>query len=145
MRELSAEQLGSEFEAGFLTEQEYNAELDELGFSAVDAARYRRLADSRRVARARDQTLSTIRSAFVGHRLQEAEARAALDATRVQPAARDRLWQEWQSQRASNTKVLTPTQIRKLYSNSVLSEAEALAELSFRGYNAKEAARLLQL
>ena len=120
-------------------------ELDELGFTPEDAARYRRLGEARKVSAARRQTLATIRSAFVGHRLQEGEARAQLDALGLAPEARDRIWSEWQQQETANVRVLTPAQIRKLYSNAVLTAEEAVAELELRGFSRSSAERMLQL
>ena len=144
MRELTAAQLTTEFEGGFLTSDEYATQLGQLNFEAEELAMYLQLGNARRIAAARRQTLQTIRGAFVGHRLQPDEARAALDATGLDAETRTRLWAEWEQAKAANVRVLSPTQIRKLYSNVGLPFEEAVAELQAKGYSRRNAERFLQ-
>jgi len=68
---------------------EYADELTALGFDANEVKQLRALAERKRVDRAREQAISTIRTAYIGHRLGEPEARAALAARGVPAPAVD--------------------------------------------------------
>jgi hypothetical protein len=102
------------------------------------------LADRKRIDRAREQKISTIRTAYVGHRLREPEARAALTASAIPSAAVDAVFAEWSDARAANVRILTPTNLKALYKAAKITRDEALDQLAFRGYDAENAARLIE-
>jgi hypothetical protein len=142
-KDLTLTQLTSEYERGMIDAAEFRTEVENLGYDATEADTLAALAERKRVDRAREQAISTIRTAYVGHRLREPEARAALAERGVPAAAVDAVFVEWNGARAANVKVLTPAQLKALYKSSQISDAEATAELTFRGYSDADAARLI--
>jgi hypothetical protein len=122
---------------------EFRTEVESLGYDAAEADTLAKLAERKRVDRAREQAIATIRTAYVGHRLREPEARAALAERGVPAAAVDAVFVEWNGARAANVKVLTAANLKALYKSATISRDEALAELTFRGYSDADAARLV--
>jgi hypothetical protein len=142
-KDLTLSQLTSEYERGMIDAAEFRTEVESLGYDAAEADTFTALAERKRVDRAREQAISTIRTAYVGHRLREPEARAALAERDVPAAAVDAVFIEWTAARAANVKVLTAANLKALYKSATIGRDEALAELTFRGYSDADAERLV--
>jgi hypothetical protein len=143
-KDLTLAQLTSEYERGMLDAGAYAAEVKALGYDTDEVKALQALADRKRIDRAREQKISTIRTAYVGHRLREPEARAALTASAIPSAAVDAVFAEWSDARAANVRILTPTNLKALYKAAKITRDEALDQLAFRGYDAENAARLIE-
>lgn len=138
-RDLTAAEWAADFEGGYITELQYRTHLQQLGYAAELVDAKVALGDTRRVKRARDQRLARIHASFVGHKITQAEATAALQETQVRPDARAQLIAEWTAEREVNVAILTAAQVRSAYRKSIYTRARALAELAERGYNSEDA------
>lgn len=141
--DLTLTQLASEFERGMISGDEFAAELRDMGYDAEEVAALRALSNRKRVDRAREQKIATIRTAYVGHRLREAEARAALAASGIPATAVDDVFTEWKDARAANVRVLSPTNLKSLYKAAKITIDEAREQLVFRGYDPAAADQLI--
>lgn len=138
-RDLTAAEWAADYEGGYITELQYRAHLQSLGYSAELVDAKVALGDTRRVKRAREQRVSRIHASFVGHKISQAEAAAALQETQVRPDARTQLIAEWTAEREVNVAILTAPQVRAAFRKSVYTRARAVAELEERGYSTTDA------
>ncbi len=132
-KDLTAAQLAAEYLGHHIDRAEYLRELDALGYSPEEAERLADLADRKRIDRAREQFIGRIHSVYVGHKLSDAEARAALVEGEITPAAIEALMVEWTHERAVNLHPLTEAQVIKAYKKSSLDRAAALERLTDLG------------
>jgi DNA-binding Lrp family transcriptional regulator len=145
VKELTAEQHAAEYEGGFVTADEFRAELAKLGYPAAAAAEYVALGDARRVARARTAAVGRIRSSYVGHKIPRSEAAAALAKEITSADTRDLILTEWDNELAVNIRVLTQAQILKLYKKGIYERATALEQLTDQGLDEADANKLLDV
>jgi hypothetical protein len=143
MKELTAAQLDAEYEGLYITQAEYLAALEGLGYLPHEAQMMVELGDARRVKAQRDKTVEAIRKAYLKHTFQQPEAEGLLVDEGLPAEAIGLIMHEWNLQLQTERANLTPTQIRRAYVKGVLSRADALAALEDLGYSATEAAVLL--
>jgi hypothetical protein len=132
---LTAAELTAEYEGLYLTDDEYVADLVELGYSREHALEKARVVDAKRVKKARDAVVARARSEYVRHRISRAAAQAALVAEGVREPAQDLLLGEWDHERELTADALTAAQIRKAYRSDIIDRQTALDRLQRVGYD----------
>jgi hypothetical protein len=138
-KRLTAAQLDAEYQGLYITRDEYVTSLEGLGYTADEAQMYAHLGDAKRVAKARDAVIKKIHDSYVGHAIQRAEAETFLAAEELPADAISLLLNEWDHEAAVTRKHLTASQIARAYRRSVLTQAEAVAELADLGYSEADA------
>ena len=109
-----------------------------LGYTAEATALVLALADHRIEYRRRNRQVNVVRSRYVGRKLDQGEASAALDAIGVPPSERDDLLADWDAERQATTPEMTVTQLATLWNGGVISQDRFVAELQDRGYSEEE-------
>lgn len=142
-KDLSAAQLATEYEGRFIDRAEYLRRLEVLGYSEAEAGQLADLADARRVQRAREQVISRVHAQYVGHKISLATAEAMLSKRGIPDAARAQITEAWQDEQAVNVRVLTPPQVRKAYTKSLITREQAIDTLTDQGYSEANAVTLL--
>lgn len=113
--------------------------LQGLGYDAAEATFLLDLADTEAALTLRKQTITTTRSKYVAHHIDQSTASAALDHAGVPADQRDHLLALWTEQRAENTRQLTPAVLVKGVKGGALSFTDFLAYMSQLGYSDKDA------
>lgn len=140
---LTKTELASEYEGLYITEAQYIAALEALGYAPDVAQMEAHVVDSKRVAKARDQVVTRIHAQYVGHKIAHSDAAAYLDREGIPAPALGLILTEWDHEREVNRAVLTPAEIVNAFRRSIISESEALSALEDRGYSPTDAAARL--
>jgi len=142
-KEATKTDLLTEYEGLYITEADVLAALTALGYDAAQAQIEIHLSDARRVKKARDQAVEAIHKSYVKHKIQRAEAATLLGVEAIPEPALGLILAQWDIELSAERAALTVAQIVRAYKRSVITRAEALAELEERGYSAADAATLL--
>jgi hypothetical protein len=140
---LTATDLANEYEAAWITRPQYVAGLKELGYDDATAAAKADAEDAKRVRLARNQLVARIHSQYVAHRISLATATNALNTAGVPARVRDSLLPGWTAERDLTADALTAAQIKKAWQKVMMTRAEAISRLEFKGYDAADAALYL--
>jgi hypothetical protein len=142
-RGLTAADLATEYEGGWITRDELVTELVGLGYTNAAAAEKAQAVDARMDRTYRTAARNRIQHRFDIFQADEAETRAALAQIGIGAAAQDRLIIVWELIRATKARELTPAQVVKAWKKGIYSRAEAVDELEGRGYSLGDANTLL--
>jgi hypothetical protein len=132
---LTAAELTAEYEGHYLTEAEYVADLEDLGYSREQAIEKARVVDAKRVKKARDAVVARAGSEYVRHRINRAQAQTAIAAEGVPEPAQDLLLAEWDHERELTADALTAAQIKKAFRSDIMDRQTALDRLQRLGYD----------
>jgi hypothetical protein len=133
---LTAAELTAEYEGHYIDAATYQADLRDLGYSAESAAEKVRVADARRVVKARDAAIARARSEYARHRISRAQLQAALQAEAIPEPAQDLILVEADHERELTADALTAAQIKKAYKGDLIERQTALDRLQRLGYDA---------
>lgn len=136
---LTAADLATEYEGGYITRADYINELVGLGFAADIAAAKATAVDARRARTFRQAAEGRIQRAFDLYRMTDTEALVALGELGIVADAAQHRIDLWRIGREHKSAVLTPSQIKKAYGANLLTQAEAITELEQRGYTPGDA------
>jgi hypothetical protein len=136
---LTAADLAAEYEGRFLTRAQYISGLQQLGYTADQAAEKADATDAKRARAERNTLISTTRARYVAHRISRATAVDVLTRGDVPARVRAAILPTWDLEREITADALTPAQIKKAYQRVVFSRDQAIARLEFKGYDAEDA------
>jgi hypothetical protein len=136
---LTATDLANEYEASWVTRAQYVAGLKELGYDDATAASKADAEDAKRVRLARNQLVARVHSQYVAHRISLDTATNALNTAGVPARVRDSLLPDWTAERDLTADALTAAQIKKAWQKVMMTRAEAIGRLEFKGYDAADA------
>lgn len=139
----TATELADEYEAGFISGEEYRTDLAALGYTGHELELELNLGDARRVKRYRDKVVDAIAAAYTSFRLAEQAALAELAVVNVTGSTAQRLVDLWTLQRRDTIRSLTPAQIKKAHKNGLIDGPTALAELEWHDLTPADAATFL--
>lgn len=95
------------------------------------------------LSKAETQLWTAAHRSYIAQRTDDAQARVALEAAGVAPAAVDSVLTKWREERALVFAELTPTQIKKATDPPYASQADRQAALVARGYTVQDAQAFL--
>jgi hypothetical protein len=143
-KELTEAQIVALYEANKLSQAEAVAHLGTIGYAPDVATEILQLGDTRALLKIRDQVVTSLRTRFVGHRIDENTARADLLAVGLPEDQIAALLVEWKIEQTANPRELTEAQIRAAVNANVLTVADYTARLVAMGYTESDAAVLTQ-
>lgn len=114
------------------------------GFDDTETQEVLKLAEYKREAKFINSAVTAIRSRYVSHHIDKAQAVGYLDALGLPAARRDEEIAQWDMLRAANTKSLTEAQIVKAVKLKLISPADGKTRLLNLGYNSTDADLLLE-
>jgi hypothetical protein len=121
---------------GFLGELNYSADQSKFILEAVVFRQQEKI-----VA----QGVAAIRSRYIAHHIDQGTASGYLDSLGIPSGQRDQLLQVWGIEESANVRTLTEAQVVKAFDDNVIAQDDAMSRLEAMGYNATDAAILLQL
>lgn len=133
------------YKDGLTGEAETTAALTGLGYSAADAAFLVRTATFQRDHAEAGAIVTNVRSRYVGHHIDRADASADLDALGVDPAQRDRLLRLWDVARGNQVADLTVAQLTAMVKKGLMDVDTYAARLTRHGYAPGDVDLLVQL
>lgn len=139
----TASNLRAEYEGMHITRAELVTALEGLGYPTTEASALADLGDYARVKKYRDAVVTATYKAFVGHLIQEADARADLAQVGISAEAVDDLLGVWKVELAVTRKGLTQAQIKSAYKKSIIDLPTALQELADKGLSQADATTYL--
>jgi hypothetical protein len=138
-RDLTVSQLLDMYGAGLISQADITPLLTAMRYSAESIAWLFAYRDLRRAIAATNQAVARIHTLYVGHKITSDTAVSSLNALKVPPTQVHEIVATWDIERATNLKVLTPTQIVDAWSADIIDEQEALRELVSIGYTPRDA------
>lgn len=142
-KELTKAELRDEYEGLHISQADFRAALELLGYTGPAQDLEVALADARRVKAYRDKAIARVYKLYIDHTLDEATARADLATLGVAPDAIGHLVPLWTLERDINVKQLTPAQVKRAYRKGDWTLERATAELLARGYEEADALEYL--
>lgn len=139
-KEATKAELMVEHEAGYITDAEYSAALQALGYTGTELQLELELGAARQQKAYRDKVVEAIHKAYLEHELDDATATSQLATVGVAGDQAQRLLALWQLERQYTVARLTEAQVVKAYGKSLLTEADALSRLQAFGLSAADAA-----
>lgn len=140
---LTRAELLAEFEGGFISEAQFRSALATLGYTGAQQTLEVELGNARRVKSFRDAIIANARDLYVNSEADEPATRATLGDADVPGDAQSRFLELWTIEREMQRRQLTPAQIAKAYKKALMDRPSALDRLEALGYNADDAATLL--
>lgn len=144
-RDLTEGMLSELYQEQAITADDFKSHLKQLGYSDTEADLIVKLDDWKIVKSQRDIAISHVRASYVGHKISEQEAVHQLDALHVPATMRDKILPEWELERKSAVRLLTPAQIAAAWRLQLMSTADALTYLENLGYSLDDATLLIIL
>ena len=145
VRTITEGMLSELYQEHAISASDFVSQLILMGYSKAEAAQIQEIDDWRIAKTNRDQVITHLRSAYVGHKISSAEAQAGLDAAQVPSDMRDKLIADWDLEIKSAVKLLSEAQIADAWSFGIIDVATALAMLVNLGYSGKDAGMLLEI
>lgn len=142
---LTEGQIVALYEAHKLAPADATAQLVALGYEPETAATILELGDARALLKLRDQVVTSLRTRFVGHRIDEPTARADLASAGVPGDQQDQLLTLWKIEQVANPRELTEVQLRHLVEAELIPQAEYTSRLIGMGYTEGDADLLTRL
>jgi hypothetical protein len=142
-KRLTLTALSSEYEGGYLTETQYRDALAQLGYTGPLQDLEFHLADAKRIASWREKVVTSIAKSYVSHALTDAEALNLLSELGITGDAASRLVGLWKIDQDATRHTLTAAQVKRAYRKNILTQQQALDELSLRGYSTADATTYL--
>jgi hypothetical protein len=137
---------------GELTAQEYITELGVIGYSQAEAELIQEVNDWKLAIAGRNQVISVIRARYISGKITQQVASADLDAVQISSNMRDRLFDDWNIELASQIKLLSESQIVDAWFGKLFEQNDpaantqlALEYLARLGYSNTDATILLEL
>lgn len=113
--------------------------LEALNYTAQESAFLLRLQDIKRAVTAINQAIGRVHTLYVNHKIDKAQAVAALGSLHVPSTQQDQLLASWDVERSANVKVLTSAEIAQAFHYQILDQPAAQAELEGIGYTPLDA------
>ncbi|HTX52512.1 MAG TPA: hypothetical protein VMD08_03840 [Candidatus Baltobacteraceae bacterium] len=113
--------------------------LDKLGFTPEQADYILQVEDLRVAERYITAAVSRVHTLYVGHKISEAQALAALAGVGVENTQAGELVKLWGHERAANMRELTPAQVESAFGYGIIDQPTALAMLADMGYSPYDA------
>jgi hypothetical protein len=142
-KQATVAQLETEYEAGYLTEQQFRAALDALGYAKAAQDHIVALGDARRARKYREQVVTAVAKAYTTFAIGDAQAETELVSVNITGDTAAELLALWKLERLSTIANLNATQIQKAHAAGLVSTADATTQLENLHYTAAEAAELL--
>lgn len=142
-KEATKAELATEHEAGYITDAEYQAGLEALGYTGAQLALELELGAARQAKSYRDKVVEAIHKAYIEHELDDTTAISQLATVNVTGDQATKLLNLWQLERQYTRTRLTEAQVVKAYGKSLITQADALARLADFGLSAADAATRL--
>ena len=114
-----------------------------LGFEPSEADFILQAAEFRRNEKLVASAMTTIRSKYIGHHIEQSQAQSYIDALGLPTAQRDQVLQLWTVERDANVRQLTPAQIVKAVTDQLITTQDGETRLMALGYNQTDADLLL--
>jgi hypothetical protein len=128
-----------------ISADDFRAGLKQLGYSQSESDLIIKLDDWRIALAQRNNAIGHVRSAYVGHKISKQDASNRLDALKIPSAMRDKVLADWDLERASAVRLLTPAQVAAAWKLTLITESEAFAYLGKLGYSGSDAILLLEI
>jgi hypothetical protein len=136
-------ELETEYEGGYITADEYRAELAQLGYSGHALDLEVHLGEARRVKGYRDKAVDAVAKAFVAFKIDSTKATSELAELNIPADAQTLLLSLWDKQRLFSIRELTPAQIKKAFVRQLVSRADAIEALEWEHMTPTDAAIFL--
>jgi len=133
-------ELADEYAGGFITQAEYGAALQQLGYAGEALQLELELGDARRAKAYREKVIDAIHQAYLEHEIGTTEASSDLATVNVTGQAATQLLSLWDLERRYTRTRLTEAQVVKAYGKGLLEQADALARLADFGLSPDDAA-----
>lgn len=144
-RDLAKTEVLALWEARAIREPDAREMLAGLGYDGREADLLLAIGDARRERSFRESAIRSIRSRFVGRKITDREAQAALARIGLAGDQTADLLGLWEIEREANVRDLTDAQWRTLLRRGLVDEGRFTAEMMGRGYSREEADWLVQL
>lgn len=105
-----------------------------LGYTPAEAEFILEAEDVRASAAALTHAVARVHTLFVGHKLDQGAATAALAALKVDAPQAAELVGIWDHERAANVHLPTPAQIESAFADEIITQDQAMAMLEAQGY-----------
>lgn len=122
-----------------ITRDQALADLTKIGYSSQSADLILQLADSQALQKLRAAVITSLRSRFVAHHIDEAELRQKLGELGAPANQVDYMIQLWTIAAEANVRELTPAQVLAAGKAGLLTEDETIARLVAMGYHPGDA------
>jgi hypothetical protein len=108
--------------------------LHELKYNDQEAAFLILLTDATRAIKSTNAAVAKIGNLYVGHKLSQSDAVKGLRALNIPQAQIDQLTLVWSLERDANVRVLSEASIAAAWKYTLMSDDEAMSELTHLGY-----------
>lgn len=132
------------YEDGAIDNTTASAAIIALGFNTTEASFMLEAADMRRATKQMSQVISSIRTKFLGHHIDEQEATSLLSTAGAPTSQIAFLMSEWGIERQAFTRQLTEAQVVKAVKLQLLTPDQGATRLVNMGYTAEDAALLIE-
>lgn len=133
------------YESRVIGQAEATTLLAGIGYDATEAGYLLTLADMRVEIASINRAITTVETAYVGHKIDRPVAQAALSTLGVPQSQIGAVLNTWDQARAATVKVLTESQIVDAWAINILTQDQAITELTNIGYSAFDAWTLLSI
>lgn len=144
-RELTEAQVITLYEQQLIAPADATNLLTALGFSDPNAKLLLALADLRREIAAINSAVSRIQSLYIGHKINRAQAQAALSNLQIPADQISAIVQTWDTVAGANVRVLTESQVADAFQAGLIDQSHAMTELEAIGYQPHDAWTILSL
>jgi len=138
-KEATKTELLDEYEGGFITQADYSAGLQALGYTGTALQLELELGDARQAKAWRQKVVDAINKAYIEHELTDTAAISELATVNVTGNTATRFLQLWQLERSYTLARLTQSQVVKAYGKGLIAQADALTRLQDFGLSAADA------
>jgi hypothetical protein len=128
-----------------ISAEDATSALKVLGWTDTEIPLLLALQDVKRSIAALNQAIGRVHNLYVNHKLDKTQALGALNSLHVPDAQIQQMIPDWDIERSSNVKVLTPAEIASAYYYQIIDQATAQAELVAQGFQPFEAWILLSV
>jgi hypothetical protein len=140
------------YNEGSITSQEFQEALVTLGYSQADSELIQEIQDNKLVITQRNGVITKIKSGYVGHRINEAEAQSELNQLGIPAGMVDRLISDWDLIIDTDVKLLTQAQVADAWQMQFFNQndpadniTQALDYLANLGYSGPDALIILEI
>lgn len=144
-KEISAAQVRTLYADHLITRDQATADLVQLGYNPDVASQLVDLGDAEVDRRQKAAVITKLRSLYVAHHLDVAEASNRLDALLVPPDQRDRMLALWDLEQTTSTRGLSEAQVISAAKKTIITTDDAAVRLGNMGYSDGDVMILLQI
>jgi predicted alpha/beta hydrolase family esterase len=138
-RDLAQSTIATLYRERLITRDAAASSLTSMGYDAAEAELLLEVVDVEVVQRFLNAAIGRVHTLYVGHKISRSDAQTALADLGVPASNLTDMLGIWDLERAANVRTLTPTDLVAAVRQSLLSEAEGLAELEALGYQPHDA------